>query len=327
MTTASLSEIVLNALQTVKENEVFATHLKDEFNQYEYKQLEGTEFMVMKSLYENYLKNGNTEKFYGNYYAQVPLKSTSFFPGLTRNAATLLATKVADSMLSYCNQSKSVDKSQQSLTKTELSEKENAGLQYIGGYVLHKLYKKYARKSSPENQQAMAILKAGKLEKDMESQKLVSCLNWGGLWSITKPAEKTFFHTECYLQNSFSTTCLNKIDMSGVTKTAVNDTKVISNYQTMVSDAELVTNTHVEKNVFCSIVSLYIRVRSFSFAKDVLQQHKVNTKQTKTKALRKGSPLQGSPLLTLVGTATGYDKASFTSLSIMFLPSSIAARP
>ena len=75
--------------------------------------------------------------------------------------------------------------------------------------------------------------------------------------------------------------------MSGITKTVVTDSKVISNYQTMVSDAELVINTHVQKDVFCSIVSLYVRVRSFSFAKDVLQQHKVNTKQTKTKALRK----------------------------------------
>lgn len=80
---------------------------------------------------------------------------------------------------------------------------------------------------------------------------------------------------------------LNKIDMSGITKTVVKDSKVISNYQTMVSDAELVTNTHVEKDVFCSIVSLYVRVRSFSFAKDVIQQHKVKAKQTKTKALRK----------------------------------------
>ena len=41
--------------------------------------------------------------------------------------------------------------------------------------------------------------------------------------------------------------------MSGVTKPVVKDTKVISNCQTMVSDAELVTNTHVEKDVFCSI--------------------------------------------------------------------------
>ncbi|XP_015775483.1 PREDICTED: uncharacterized protein LOC107353659 [Acropora digitifera] len=132
----------------------------------------------MKALFEGYAKNGNTEKFYGAYYAQVPLKSTTFFPGLSHNAATLLATKLADGMLSYCNDLKSVTNKSQS-SKTALSEKENAGLQYVGGYVLHKLYKKFARKSLPENQQAMAILKAGKLEQDTETQKLVSILNRG----------------------------------------------------------------------------------------------------------------------------------------------------
>lgn len=43
---------------------------------------------------------------------------------------------------------------------TTLSDKEKAGLQYIGGYVLHKLHKKYARNETPESQHAMAILKA-----------------------------------------------------------------------------------------------------------------------------------------------------------------------
>ena len=55
----------------------------------------------MKALFEGYAKNGNTEKFYGAHYAQVPLKSTTFSPGLSHNAATLLATKLADGMLSH----------------------------------------------------------------------------------------------------------------------------------------------------------------------------------------------------------------------------------
>ena len=67
-----------------------------------------------------------------------------------------------------------------------LSEKEQAGLQHVGGYVLHNLRKKYARKNTTESQQAMAILRAGKLEHGYENQKLVSSLNPGGLWNITK---------------------------------------------------------------------------------------------------------------------------------------------
>ena len=38
----------------------------------------------------------------------------------------------------------------------------------------------------------MAILKAGKVGSDA-LQKPVSCLNIGGPWSITLPAEKVFF--------------------------------------------------------------------------------------------------------------------------------------
>ena len=39
----------------------------------------------------------------------------------------------------------------------------------------------------------------------------------------------------------------------------------------MVSDAELVPTKTVGKDVLDSIVNLYIRVRSFSLAKDIIQ--------------------------------------------------------
>jgi len=48
--------------------------------------------------------------------------------------------------------------------QTVLSDRETAGLQYLGGYVLGNLHKKHGTKKSPESQHAMSILKAGKLE-------------------------------------------------------------------------------------------------------------------------------------------------------------------
>ena len=95
-----LAEIVNDAVKKVKENNIFNT---DEFKHYEYGQLTETEeFSAFKILFDGYVKNGDREKFYGKYHAQIPLKSTSFFRGLSRNAATLLAIKVADSMLAHC---------------------------------------------------------------------------------------------------------------------------------------------------------------------------------------------------------------------------------
>ena len=119
----------------------------------------------MQTLLDGYLKNRNAEKFYGKSYAQVPLNAANFLQRLSRNSATLLATKVANSMLKYSkNMMSPTDNSP--VSHTVLSDKEKAGLQYIGGYVLHKLHRKYARN-------AMAILKAGKLEHGCESHKLV----------------------------------------------------------------------------------------------------------------------------------------------------------
>ena len=121
-----LAEIVNDAVKKVKENNVFNADLRDEFKHYEYGQLTETEeFSAFKILFDGYVKNGDREKFYGKYYAQIPLKSTSFFRGLSRNAATLLAIKVADSMLAHCKRMKSSPDNSVLPSKTVLSEKED----------------------------------------------------------------------------------------------------------------------------------------------------------------------------------------------------------
>lgn len=290
LTPSVLAEIVNNAVNKVKESRVFAASLRNGFSAYRYVQLEeGTaEFSEMKVLYDSYLKSGNTEKFYGRFYSLVPLKSTSFFPGLSRNAATLLATKVADCMLVHCRHIKSPDGSV-SPSKTMLSDKEKAGLQYLGGYVLHSLYKKCARMSTSESHQAMVLLKAGKLQDKYDKQKLVSSLNRGGLWAVTGHAYNVFSKTEHHFRQLTSNTTgrLQRVDITSITHKSITDSYLISSFQNMVSDAELVPTSCVSKDVLHSIVKLYVRVRAFSFAKDIIQQHKMKLKQTKGKALRK----------------------------------------
>ena len=140
---------------------MFTESLRDELSKYSFQQPEegSFEFSSIKSMYDGLLKNGDLEKFYQKYYA-VPVKSTQFFTGLSRNAATLLSTKVADCLIAYCKRSKNSGENSNPAT-TVLSERERAGLQYLGENVLHNLYKKHARTGTVESQQAMAILKAG----------------------------------------------------------------------------------------------------------------------------------------------------------------------
>ena len=123
-----------------------------------------------------------------------------------------------------------------------------------------------------ESEQAPALLKAGKLQNITDSsQKLVSALNHGVLRIITQPAQQIFLKPECLFTQFTSENDLQRLDISGITHKATNDSDILANYNLMISDVELKLDSHVCKDVLHGIVSLYINVCSFSFAKDIIQ--------------------------------------------------------
>ena len=138
----------------------------------------------------------------------------------------------------------------------------------------------------------MAILKAGKLEESTHgatTQKLVTSLNKGGLWSITMPAQRIFVKIEKHfrLLTPNANINLQGINFSGITCKAITDSDILSNFDLMVADASIESVSHIRKDVLYSIVKLYVRVQAFSVSKDVIQKYKLLTKQTKTKSLCK----------------------------------------
>ena len=153
--------------------------------------------------------------------------------------------------------------------------------------MLHNLYKKHAKTGTVESQQAMAILKAGKLDCINDpKQKLISCLNRGGLWSITEPAQNIFVKAEHYFRQLAPKVASQGIEIIAITLKATSDSDVLSNYGLIITDAEIKPSSHVIKDVLHGIITLYVRVRSFSFARDVIEKYKIRMKQTKGKSLR-----------------------------------------
>lgn len=263
--------------------------IRDELRSYNYstsQQEITTEFLEIQNLYNRLAKSGNAERFYACFYSTIVINAVKHFEGLSRNAATLLSTKVADCMLAH---SKKRVENDTCVLPTKLSDEETAGLQYIGGYVLHKLHKKHANAcKSSENEQSISILKAGKVENhNAESQKLTSCLNRGGLWAISKYSQTIFERTEHYFRAATSKPNLQNIDFTSVISRSVSDVEAVSAYNSILSDSELMINNSVAKDVLHNIIQLYVKVRSFSFAKDIIQKHKMKLKQLKSKALRK----------------------------------------
>ena len=76
--------------------------IRDEMAGFRFKLGEGSQkFFVLKTIYEPVQKKGNAEKSYSDFYRDQAANATRYFQGLTWNAATLLATKMADSMILF----------------------------------------------------------------------------------------------------------------------------------------------------------------------------------------------------------------------------------
>ena len=283
---AVLNELVNNTVFKLKENKAHSEMLRQELSSYLFESPDEDRYNQLRDIFEGYTKNGSVEKFYGKYYATVAVNSVTFFRGLTQNAATLLAVKVADSLLAYCNKVRSPSESSKELN-TVLSDRDKSCIQYLGGYVLHNLHNKHRTKTSSESQQAMAILKAGKSETSDLSQNLISSVTRGGLWFITQPAQKIFCQTEYFFREATSQVGLQKIDFPSIISKSISDSIIVSQYNIMLLEAEIEPVSHISKSVLYSIIHLYVQVRSFSLAKDIVECHKIKVKKNKAKSLRK----------------------------------------
>ena len=249
-------------------------------------------FSQVKKLY-SFVRKGKVEKFYSKYFACVVSKASEYFPQLPFQSSVLLATRLADKIASFKKDFDSNVTSESKCTPSILNEKEKAALQYLGGYVLFTLHKRI-RKSTAwmtnSKQQILAVLQAGKQSNNCETpQTLVDCVTRGGLWKVSQTVEHILTVAEIKFK-SVTTDCEEHIRKISKTEIVVNleqNPKVDSLFQEWVKSADLEVSKDVSKDILRQVLLLYIKVRSFSFAKDVINKHKAEQKYSKSKALRK----------------------------------------
>ena len=92
---------------------------------------------------------------------------------------------------------------------------------------------------------------------------------------------------EKYFRSSTCNGPILKINIEKIRSESCSDLEIIAAYNTLLANSLLRIDKHVAKDVLQSILDLYIRVRSFPFAKGIGQRYKIQTKQLKDKALRK----------------------------------------
>ena len=189
-----------------------------------------------------------------------------------------LMSELADMLLNHLSGVDAVNFGTKEPTKS-FSEKEKS-LPYFSGFILHKLYSKFCYSMNRStHQQFISILQACKVEHD-NTQTLISACDRGGLWRVHKKVEKVFLQAELIFRArtaAFTTT----ISCPDLVRETLKEPSVLSNYEDICLDSNLKLDKEVSMDLLENIVALHIRVRTFSFAKDVKEKHKLAKKQIK----------------------------------------------
>ena len=138
--------------------------------------------------------NGDAEKFYSMFYA---LFIDNLLPSKfnDRSLTNTLLSEVANEMLIHLS-GKNVNVTGKK--DQDIPEKEMKSLQYLAGFVIHKLYTKFRfsrNSASIFNKQCCQILYACKVE-DYNTQTLVDARDRGGLWKVNKKMQDILFECE-----------------------------------------------------------------------------------------------------------------------------------
>ena len=220
-----------------------------------------------------------------SYYGNVVFNSNDYFPMLSERCSKVLAMKLLDLIIKEHADGSNFEE----VVGRNISERELAGLQYLGGYVFQRLYKRVRQLPnyrSELSQKIMSLLLAGKSEGQNLNLKLVNALDRGGLWHINDDVQKLFVVCEKYF--SYKTTGKSsKININAITHELTKCPFIKETFSSVVRNSELKPSEEAIDSTLYNIIRLYIQVRSFSYCRDIVNRCKLKSNKKEKGGLRK----------------------------------------
>ena len=225
---------------------------------------------------------GNAEKFYGEFYGLLAENIIPFkFEDITYT--NILMVEVANHILIHLSE-KNTDTIQPPKVVSSISVKEMKCLQYISVHKLHNKFRFSKKYTSIYNRQCVAILKAYKTDSD-DTQTLVNARDRCGLWRVNKRIQNLFLKCECIFRSKTSRFSV-KIVCTDMVNDMLQNSTVISNFKNICYDIDPKVNGEISMNLLEQMLTLFVRLRTFSFAKDVREKHRAAKRLTKKHSLR-----------------------------------------
>ena len=287
-----LKTLIENCAIKLSKDECYPISIQEEFNGYK---ITVAQAILVHGKLENIISdyNGDADKFYPKFYAAIS-EQEPFFDSLPTESSLLLGMELANSILAYLTNC-TVKDGLLNTTSDQfvLSQREEDALVYLSGYVFGTLYRRLRNsqslKKSDLNQTYMTILLSAKCEEKLAENaryKFVSLKDRGGLWKVNRDVVQMFRVTEIYFRKQ-TAGIIKNMNTNEMISFLIKNCTIQSVFKTLYQNGDITVKKELAFNLLEYILTLYLRVRMFSYAKDIKEKSLKSLKKTKKKSLRK----------------------------------------
>ena len=231
-------------------------------------------------IYEQFCQKLNQDSFLTDFYELIP-NSSCLLQSENQQLCSLIMISIPDHLVTL---SKGVATSSGQAEISELNENERGPLAYIAGYVLSNLRKKSKKKVNDELQIILEHMISSGLENAY-----IKARSRGGLVTPCDDLVKLLEVVEISFRQFIGKqpTVVKSIPCDKLCNDALDSPLLKSLWDNILQGCG--NNISKQTNKLCleNIVKLYLRVRSFSYAKDYISKFKIQQKAKKSKGLRK----------------------------------------
>ena len=220
------------------------------------------------------------------------LKSTTLLDLADSRITNLAMIHIPDHLISFYNISGRGDAS---VTTTENTTKEcekietceMEHLSYIAGYVVRKLTSARKKKTQSANTELQGLLRS--LQSEQENNSFIQGRNRGGLVNQSDDLIGILQEAEINFRREVnkSEEVLGNIPVDVICYKTISMPIVKSLWDNIVVSSGVNPSGDTQNLCLENIVKLFLKVRSFSYARDYITQYKIREKQRNSKALRK----------------------------------------
>ena len=297
---AQFQNIVLQSIMKLSLDNCYPEEICKQFNNLKSKQDFDTVYQLVKDVVQNF--KGDIEKFYPDFYAL--FKNGNILTDLNHQCNILFGCELANNILAFLTKSKIVNDTLDLNFEmaTTFNAKDKEILSYLSGYVVATMYRRLRfskKEKGMYHQHCLSILIACKYVEGSETNtshhRLIELKDRGGLWKVKHDVVVIFSIAEsCFL--SATKDFVTQIDSKLIVSKLMENPSIIASFNAIRRLSEEKVSKEIAFNLLEDMVTLYIRLRSHSFAKDKKQQHKMKKDSTKKRSLRTELKKQSSSL-------------------------------